>query len=180
VVNAFAVPGGYVYVNRGLIEAADNLSEFAGVLAHEIGHVEARHSVEQLERAQNANLGLTLAYVLLGRAPTGVEEAAINVGGGLYFANHSRSAEDEADALGVRLMARSGIDPNGMVSFFQELLDQQQRRPSQLEQWFSTHPTTQDRINHVRSLIQQLPASQRTGLQQNSREFQNFKARVSR
>jgi len=179
VVNAFAVPGGYIYLNRGLIEATDNLAELAGVLAHEIGHVEERHSVEQLERAQTANVGLTLAYVLLGRQPGTAERAAIDLGGGLYFANHSRAAENEADAVAVRLLANSGIDPNGMVTFFEELMSSRNRSPSQLEQWFSTHPTTQDRIDHVRSLIAQLPASQRRGTT-NTQAFQSFKQTVAR
>src|SRR5690606_38405957 len=112
VVNAFALPGGYVYVNRALIEATDNLAELAGVLAHEIGHVEERHGAEQLERMQAANVGLGLAYILLGREPGTLERAAIEVGGGLYFASHGRAAENEADAVAVRLLASSGYDPN--------------------------------------------------------------------
>src|SRR5690554_4577160 len=103
-VNAFAVPGGYIYVNRGLIEATDNMSELAGVLAHEIGHVEERHSVEQMSRVQNANLGLNLAYILLGRAPSGLEQAAIGVGGNLVLSKYSRSAEDEADAVAIPML----------------------------------------------------------------------------
>lgn len=180
VVNAFAVPGGYVYLNRGLIEATDNLSELAGVVAHEIAHVERRHSVEQLERAQGANVGLTLAYVLLGRQPSGVERAAINVGGGLYFASHSREAENEADAMAVQLLVDSGIDPRGLATFFDELMRERQRRPSQLEQWFSTHPLTEDRITNVQRLISQVPASRMRGLQTNSNAYQSFKSTVSR
>ena len=112
VVNAFALPGGYVYINRGLIERADNLSEFAGVLAHEIGHVAERHSIEQLQRAQNANLGLSVLYgVLLGRNPSGVEQAGIQVGGGAVFAGYGRDAEREADAVGVRLHGARGLQP---------------------------------------------------------------------
>jgi predicted Zn-dependent protease len=180
VVNAFAVPGGYVYVNRGLIEATDNVAELAGVVAHEIGHVEERHSVEQLERVQGANLGLNLAYILLGRAPTGVESAAINVGGSAFFARYSRAAEDEADAVAVRLMVGSGLHPNGLVTFFNELIAERQRRPSQLEQWFSTHPTTEDRIRHVQSLIAQVPRSQLQGLPMTRSGFDTFKADLSR
>ena len=180
VVNAFAVPGGYVYVNRGLIEATDNLAELAGVLAHEIGHVEERHSVEQMEQMQGANLGLNLAYILLGRAPSGLESAAINIGGGLYFASHSREAENEADAVAVRLLGNAGISPQGLVTFFNELLRERSRRPSQLEQWFSTHPTTDERIDNVRRLIAQLPASQAQGGQTNTQAFQSFKAQLSR
>lgn len=162
-VNAFAVPGGHVYVNRGLIERTRNMSELAGVLAHEIAHVEHRHGVEQMEKMQSASLALNLGYVLLGRAPSGVEEAAINVGGSAYFASHSRGAENEADATAVTLLANSGIDPDGLTSFFNVLLSDQQRRPSAVEQWFSTHPLTRDRIENTQSYINRLPPSQRDG-----------------
>ena len=124
VVNAFALPGGYVYINRGIIERADNLSEFAGVLAHEIGHVAERHSIEQLQRAQNANLGLNVLYgVLLGRAPSGVEQAGIQVGGSAVFAGYTRDAEREADRVGVAYMVRAGYNPIGLATFFEELLE---------------------------------------------------------
>lgn len=180
VVNAFALPGGYVYVNRGLIERADNLSEFAGVLAHEIGHVAERHSIEQLQRAQNANLGLNVLYgVLLGRNPSGVEQAAVQVGGGAVFAGYGRDAEREADRVGVAYMVRAGYNPNGMATFFEELLSMQQRQPSRVEQWFSTHPTTQERVNNTRAIIAQTPGANNARLAMDSRAFQNFRQRVA-
>jgi len=179
VVNAFALPGGYVYVNRGLIERADNVSELAGVLAHEIGHVAERHSIEQLQRAQNANLGLNVLYgVLLGRQPSGVEQAAVQVGGGAVFAGYGRDAEREADRVGVGYMVRANYNPNGMATFFQELLEMQQRQPSRVEQWFSTHPTTQERVNNTRAIIGQTPGAQSSSLVTDTRAFQSFKSRV--
>lgn len=162
-INAFAVPGGHVYLNRGLVERTRNMSELAGVIAHEIAHVEHRHGVQQMEKMQAANIGLSLGYVLLGRAPTGVEEAVIGVGGTAYFANHSRGAENEADATAVSLLANSNINPNGLTSFFGVLMSDQQRSPSAVEQWFSTHPLTQDRIENTQSYINRLPASARGG-----------------
>ncbi|MBR9988773.1 MAG: M48 family metalloprotease [Gemmatimonadetes bacterium] len=162
-INAFAVPGGHIYVNRGLVERTRNMSELAGVLAHEIAHVEHRHGISQMERMQAANLGLNIGYVLLGRAPTGVEEAVIGVGGTAYFASHSRGAENEADATAVTLLANSGINPNGLTSFFAVLISDQQRSPSTVQQWFSTHPLTQDRIENTQSYINRLPANQRGG-----------------
>jgi predicted Zn-dependent protease len=179
-VNAFAVPGGFVYVNRGLIDKASNMAELAGVMAHEIGHVESRHSVEQLERAQTANAGLTLAYILLGRAPSGVEEAAINVGGSLYFARYSREAENEADASAINLLVNAGIHPRGLVTFFNKLMADQSRQPSQLEAWFSTHPTTQERVAATNAMIQQVPQSRLSGLQTDSNAFQSMKQRLGR
>jgi len=180
VVNAFAVPGGYIYINRGIVERASNMAELAGVVAHEIAHVDRRHSAEQIERAQTANTGVTLAYILLGRNPSTVERAALDVGGGLYFANHSRDAENEADATAVPLLVQSGIDPEGLPSFFRKLIDAQRGESSDVAQWFSTHPTTEDRIDHVRQLIDRQPASQLRGLQKDSDAFQRFKAAVSR
>jgi predicted Zn-dependent protease len=180
VVNAFAVPGGYIYINRGIVERASNMSEVAGVVAHEIAHVDLRHSAEQIGRAQTANTGLTLAYILLGRSPGTAERAAINVGGGLYFASHSREAENEADAAAVPMLVASGIDPNGLPTFFRKLLDEQRGQSSAVTQWFSTHPTTEDRIDNVRGLIANQPAARLRGLQQDSDAFRRFKGAVSR
>lgn len=179
-VNAFAVPGGYIYVNRGLIEATDNMSELAGVLAHEIGHVEERHSVEQMSRVQSANLGLNLAYILLGRAPSGLEQAAIGVGGNLVLSKYSRSAEDEADAVAIPMLMGAGINPRGLLTFFDELLAQQRRSPSSVETWFSTHPTTQDRIANTKARLDRIPSSQLNRLQTNSSAYNTFKARLAR
>ena len=178
-VNAFAVPGGHVYVNRGLIERTRNMSELAGVLAHEIAHVEHRHGIEQMEKMQGASLAVNLGYVLLGRAPTGVEEAAIGIGGTAIFASHSRGAENEADATAVTLLANSGIDPDGLTSFFGVLMSDQQRSPSAVEQWFSTHPLTQDRIENTQSYINRLPAAQRDG-RANDSGYTNMKSRLQR
>ena len=177
-VNAFAVPGGYVYINRGLIDRTDNFSELAGVLAHEIGHVEERHGVEQMEKMQNANLGLTLAYVLLGRQPSGVERAAIDVGGGLYFAKHSREAENEADRVAIPLLLAARINPNGLVTMFEELLREQRSSSSQVGQWFSTHPTTQDRIEATRAEITKLGSSRLSGMRTTSSEYNSLKSRL--
>ncbi|HEX6038155.1 M48 family metallopeptidase [Longimicrobium sp.] len=180
VVNAFALPGGYVYVNRGLIERADNLSEFTGVLSHEIGHVAQRHSIEQLQRAQNANLGLQVLYgVLLGRNPSGVEQAGIQLGGGAVFAGYTRDAEREADAVAVGYMVRAGYNPRGMVTFFQELLSMQQRQPSRVEQWFATHPTTQERVTNAQAAIARTPGATGSNLTTDTRAFQNFRSRVA-
>lgn len=177
-VNAFAVPGGHVYLNRGLIERSESLAELAGVIAHEIGHVEARHSVEQMERLQAAQAGLAVASILLGEEPQGVAGAAVQVGAQAYFAHHSRDAEFEADSIGVRLLPGVGIDPAGIVAFFQKLLDDRERSPSLLEQWFSTHPLAEDRIDRVQRIIDALPAT--GGLRTTSPDYDDFKARVRR
>ncbi|HEX6064135.1 MAG TPA: M48 family metallopeptidase [Longimicrobiales bacterium] len=178
VVNAFAVPGGYVYVNRGLIERTRNMSELAGVLAHEIGHVEHRHGAEQMERMQTANLGVNLAYILLGRQPGAVEATAVNVAGTAYFARHSRQAENEADESAVPMLIAAGIHPNGLVSMFELLVSMQNRSPSTMESWFSTHPTTRDRIQHTRSVIGRYSAAQLRNLATSSSSYNSMKSRL--
>ncbi|MFQ5747573.1 MAG: M48 family metallopeptidase [Gemmatimonadota bacterium] len=163
VVNAFAVPGGFVYVNRGLIEASENMTEVAGVLGHEIGHVVARHSVKQLEQLQRANLGLALGTVVLG-APTGVTAAAINITGNLYFAKHSRTAEAEADSLAVFFLIDSGWDPRGLVTFFDKLIRTRESRPGALEALFTSHPLAEDRIENIERIISRIPPERLAGL----------------
>ena len=178
-INAFAVPGGFVYINRGLIERTDNLAELAGVVAHEIGHVEARHSAEMMERMQAAQVGVGLASVLLGGPPSGVAGAAVDIGATAYFARHSREAENEADAIAVRLLPTAGIDPVGLTTFFKELIEERERTPSSLEQWFSTHPLTEERIANVRRLISELPPEDLRNLAVTSQSYQTFKQRVA-
>ena len=177
VINAFAVPGGYIYMNRGLIERADNISELAGVLAHEVAHVELRHGVEQMEKMQRAQVGLMLGSILLG-PPEGAAAAAVNVGAGLYFANNSREAEHEADAMAVPLLVAAGIHPRGLATFFEELIAERERSPSALEQWFSTHPLTEDRIAAAEARIAQLPAGSLDGLIVSSENFTRFQTRL--
>lgn len=178
VINAFALPGGWIYINRGVIERSDNLAELAGVLAHEIGHVEERHGAEMMERQQAANIGLNAAYILLGRAPGQLEQAGIQVAGTAVFAGYSRGAENEADEVAVDLLIRSGIDPNGLTTFFMELLEESGGNSSALSQWFSTHPLTEERIAHVRQVIQSknIPAS--ANLTVNSQSYEDMKRRM--
>src|SRR3982750_2958542 len=128
-VNAFAVPGGFVYVNRGLVERADNMSEVAGVLGHEIGHVVRRHTVKQMEKEQGANIGVTLACVLTSVCNSQVAGAAINIAGGAVFARFSRQDEAEADQEGFNNVVRAGISPVGMVTMFQKLIAERRSQP---------------------------------------------------
>lgn len=180
-VNAFAVPGGYVYVNRGLINLTANASELVGVLGHEISHVELRHSVQQMEAMQKTNVGFALASILLGKASPGVQQAAgtvANVGATAYFAKFSRTDENQADANAIPLMIGAGYDPVGLTTMFQRLLQQQQSSPRAVEGWFSTHPTTQDRIAATTSMINQVPATQRRNLAKDNSAFQSFRTRM--
>ncbi len=177
-VNAFAVPGGYVYVNRGLIERTSAMDELAGVLGHEIGHVVRRHSIKQMEQQQGAQVGVTLACVLTNICGSQAAGAAINVAGSAVFARFSRNDEAEADQEGVVNTVRAGISPEGMVTMFEKLLDERKTRPGAVEGWFSTHPLEEDRIQAVRAQIATIPATQLRGLTKNSSNYTSFVARV--
>jgi beta-barrel assembly-enhancing protease len=177
-VNAFAVPGGYVYVNRGLIERSDKMDEVAGVLGHEIGHVVRRHTVKQMEKEQGANVGITLACVLTGVCNSQVAGAAINIAGSAVFARFSRSDEAEADQEGFNNVVHAGISPEGMVSMFQKLLEERKSRPAGVEAWFLTHPLEEDRITAIQTRINQLPPSTLANLGTDTRNFHSFKARL--
>jgi len=177
-VNAFAVPGGYVYINRGLIERTDRLDEVAGVLAHEIAHVTERHSVEQMEKAQKAEVGVTLACILTGVCGGQVAGAAINIAGGAVFARFSRQAENEADVVGFDMLVRAGISPQGMATMFEKLLEERRSRPAGVEAWFATHPLEEDRLAAVQARIAQIPAAQLSQLTRNTTNFTAFKRRL--
>jgi predicted Zn-dependent protease len=177
--NAFAVPGGFVFVNRGIIERADDVSELAGVMAHEIGHVVERHSVEQMSRARNANTLVGLVYLLLGRTPGAGEQVAMQVAGSAWLAKHSREAEREADRVGVAYMARAGIDPRGMPRFFEKLLEEERRSPGLVLEWFSTHPLTADRVADTDSLVRLLPPEVVERARRDLPQFRQLKARLA-
>ncbi len=177
-VNAFAVPGGFVYVNRGLIERTDQMDEVAGVLGHEIGHVVRRHTVKQMEKAQGANIGVTLACVLTSVCNSQVAGAAINIAGGAVFARFSRQDEAEADQEGFNNVVRAGISPVGMVTMFQKLIAERKSRPAGVEAWFITHPLEEDRIAAIQARINQMPQAQLSRLGTDTRNFHTFKARL--
>jgi beta-barrel assembly-enhancing protease len=177
-VNAFAVPGGFVYINRGLVERSDKMDEVAGVLGHEIGHVLRRHTVKQMEKAQGANIGITLACVLTGVCNSQVAGAAIQIGGGALFARFSRQDEAEADQEGFNNVVRAGISPEGMVSMFRKLLEERKSRPAGVEAWFLTHPLEEDRITAIQARINELPPATLANLGTDSRNFHMFKARL--
>jgi len=165
-------------VNRGLIDRTTNLSQLAGVLGHEIGHVVRRHSVKQMEKAQGANIGVVLGCTLLNVCNSQAASAAIQIGGSALFAKFSRDDEREADAEGVKNVIRAGINPKGIPDMFRILLAEQQRNPSAVEGWFATHPGEEERIQETEALIAQYdPAILRT-LTTNTNAYNSFKARV--
>jgi beta-barrel assembly-enhancing protease len=177
-VNAFAVPGGFIYVNRGLIERTQRMDQLAGVLGHEIGHVVRRHSIKQMQQQQGANVGVTLACVLTRICDNQAGQAAIQVGGTALFAKFSRGDEIEADEEGVRNVVRAGISPNGIPEMFQILLNERASNPSAVEGWFATHPMEEDRIANTRAMIAQINPSVLRTLSTDSQRYQSFKSRI--
>ena len=177
-VNAFAVPGGYIYVNRGLIERTQTLSQLAGVLGHEIAHVVRRHSVQQMEKAQGANIGVVLGCTLLNICGSQAAQAAIQVGGSALFAKFGRDDEREADRDAVVNVVRAGIHPRGVPEMFQILLAEKSRNPSAVESWFSTHPGEEERIQETQAIIAQVQPAILQTLTVNTNAYNSFKTRV--
>ncbi|MEO8621804.1 MAG: M48 family metallopeptidase [bacterium] len=177
-VNAFAVPGGFIYVNRGLIERTQRMDQLAGVLGHEIGHVVRRHSIKQMQQQQGANFGVTLACVLTSVCNSQAGQAAIQVGGTALFARFSRQDEAEADDEGIRNTIRAGISPNGVPEMFQILINERTSNPSAVEGWFATHPLEEDRITASKALIATFAPAIIRSLPTDSKNYQTFKARV--
>ena len=180
VVNAFALPGGIIYVNRGVLERADKMDELAGVMAHEIEHVVRRHSVKQMEQMQGANIGVALACSLTNVCSNQAAAAAINVGGTAIFAKFSRTDEVQADEGGFHNVINAGINPEGMLTFFQKLLAEEQQSGSSgaVNSWFADHPGTQDRIQDIQNMLAQTSAATRRNLTTDTQAFQQMKRRV--
>jgi predicted Zn-dependent protease len=178
-INAFALPGGYIYVNRGLIDATDRADELAGVLGHEIGHVIQRHSVKQMQNQQKVGAVATIACTLTNLCDSDLGRAAVNVGGSAVIARYSRTDELQADSEAVENVFKVNIDPEGIPSLFEVLLEQRERDPSIVEGWFSTHPLEESRIQHAQGLIERSGADQVTGLMQDIPSYAEFKRRVN-
>ncbi|MGA2602219.1 MAG: M48 family metallopeptidase [Bryobacteraceae bacterium] len=175
-VNAFALPGGFFFVNSGLILKADNEAELAGVMAHEIGHVAARHGTRQATKGEIANLATIPLIFMGGWTGYGIRQAMsvlIPVG----FLKFSRAMESEADLLGLEYMYKTGYDPTAFVDFFEKIETLEKRKPGTMAKVFSTHPMTDDRIVASQKIIQKyLKAKPEYVL--NTSEFNDVKGRL--
>jgi predicted Zn-dependent protease len=178
-VNAFAVPGGFIYMNRGLLERATSMSQVAGVLGHEIGHVTQRHSVQQMQKAQGTNIGLLgMCIFLPNLCASQTGSAAISLGANAAMASFSRSDEDEADEVAIGYMVRAGIDPTGVPEMFQILLNERQTKPDGLETWFRSHPLEESRIAAGRARVAAYSPDALRGLTRDTPAFQAFQRRL--
>jgi predicted Zn-dependent protease len=175
-INAFALPGGPVWIHRGVLEKANNESQMASVLAHEIAHIARRHAATQLTTVAMTKWSLGLLGALLGNSggAGGAQVAAEFLASGAFL-RFSREEEREADRVGLTLMMRAGWDGHGMVEMFEILKKEAGRNPTSVEAFFSTHPSPQDRIKELQSTV-----AGRHGGRRDSRDFQVIKARLLR
>ena len=176
-INAFALPGGFFYVNSGLILAADEEAELAGVMAHEIAHVAARHATRQMTRGQWANFA-SLPLIFIGGGIGYAARSLAGIGLPLTFLSFSRGFEAEADYLGVQYMYASGYDPQASISFFEKIEAQEKKKPGSLAKAFATHPQTPERVAKLQQEIATVlpPKEQYTVT---TSEFDSVKARLA-
>ena len=159
VVNAFALPGGFLSVNSGLILVADDEAELAGVMAHEIAHVAARHATRQMTRSEIFNL-ISISLIFVGGGVGFVLEQATGLTIPLSITKFSRGFEAEADYLGVEYMYKAGCDPQAFIAFFERVQALEKQKPGLMAKAFSNHPQTGDRLRKTQLLLISLPPTQ--------------------
>jgi len=175
-VNAFALPGGFFYVNKGLILAADNEAELAGVMAHEISHVIARHAVENQTKANLMQYGTLAGIILLGGIPGMVLQNTAGIGMMSAFMKFSRSAEAEADKLGTEYLYAAGYDPTALATMFEKLEAKNKKKPGTIAKIFADHPAPSDRRAASLALAARFPEHEEYVI--NTSEFNRVKARL--
>ena len=178
-VNAFALPGGFFFVNSGLILKADSEAELAGVMAHEIAHVAARHGTKQATRGEIAQIGMIAASIVVPYGWTGyaaLQGASVAIP--LGFLQFSRGMEREADYLGLQYLYKTGYDPTAFVDFFEKIESMEKKKPGTVSKVFSTHPMTDDRIKASQEEIQKILVAKPEYIV-NTSEFNDVKARLA-
>jgi predicted Zn-dependent protease len=179
-INAMALPGGFFYVNSGLILAADEEAELAGVMAHETAHVCAHHAAREMTRMNYAQLGTIPLIMMTGYTWTGYGiYEAVNIAIPMSFLMFSREFEAQADFLGVQYMYRAGYDPQAFVTFFEKIQNLEKQKPGAVAKAFSNHPQTPDRIQHTQEEIAKILPAKDEYLVTTS-EFDDVKARLAR
>ena len=175
-VNAFALPGGPIWIHRGTIDAAGTEAQLAGVIAHEVAHIANRHAAEQITKGSIANVGLGILDALIG---TGTSSQIARLGAGVAaqatMMKFSRDDEREADLKALQYMKRAGYDPRGMVEFLRVLRAQQGRDPGSVQTFFASHPAPAERIRRLEQQANRLAGGRRT-----SASFQQVQSRLDR
>lgn len=175
-VNAFALPGGFFYVNKGLIMEADYEAELVSVMAHEIGHVAARHATRRMSKSQILQFAAIPALFIGGYwAQVGIQNA-LGLGINLELLGITRASEREADILGIQYTWNTGYDPNAWITFFEKLQKREKNQPGRLAGFFRTHPSAEDRIALLMDEQRYLPEKENYII--DSSEFQRVKARL--
>jgi hypothetical protein len=177
-VNAFALPGGFFFVNKGLILAAENESELAGVMAHEIAHVAARHAMENAGKGQFIGYGILAGIILTGGIAGSILQNTAGIAQALAFFKFSRGAEEEADKLGVQYLYAAGYDPQGMATMFEKLASQNRKKAGSLSKLFSTHPQSIERRDASLALVSRFPEKEEYII--STSEFQRVRAHLFR
>src|SRR5204863_10172894 len=175
-INAFSLPGGPVWINRGVLRAAGNESQVASVLSHEIAHIAQRHAADQMEKTLLARWSLGVLGAMLGNVGgAGTAQVAGAMVANGVFLKFSRDDEREADRVGLQIMTKAGWDPRGMIELFDILRREAKRDPGTVEVFFSSHPSPQDRIAELQAEVKR-----HRGGRRDSQEFKNIKARLRR
>ncbi|CAN5834395.1 hypothetical protein BH20ACI4_BH20ACI4_20240 [soil metagenome] len=177
-VNAFALPGGFFYVNKGLILAADNEAELAGVMAHEIAHVAARHAMENQGKGTLINYGALAGIIFGGPIVSTVLQNGGGIFAGLAMLKFTRGAEEEADKLGVQYLYASGYDPTAMATMFEKLASKNKKKPGSLAKLFTMHPQSDDRRDSSLALVARFPEREEYVI--STSEFQKVKKHLER
>src|SRR5688500_1289657 len=173
-INAFALPGGPVWINRGVLQTATNVSQVAGVLAHEIAHIAQRHAADQLTKSLLANFGLGVLGAFLGNSGgAGAAQMAAGLIANGAFLKFSRDDEREADRIGLQMLTRAGWDGRGMLELFEILRRESNRDPVAVEAFFSSHPAPRDRQAALQAAI-----TRSKGGRRDTAQFQRVKARL--
>lgn len=175
-VNAFALPGGYFYVNKGLILEAENEAELAGVMAHEIAHVAARHATERMTKSKLLQFATLPALFIGGYWTQYAIYNGLGMGMSLAVLGITRQSEAEADQLGTQYLWNTGLDPNGYITFFEKLQAREKEKPGKFASFFRTHPPVDDRIVGVQEEIGYLPLKDEYLV--NTSDFDKVKARL--
>ena len=178
-VNAFAIPGGHVFVHRGLIDKAETFSELAGVLGHEVAHVTLRHSVNQVRSRTKTGVVVTVICAIVNICSSTAAQVAIDVGGQALLAKYSRDDEAEADSAAVGYLLEAGINPRGIPKMFERMAAARQEDPGALDAWFGSHPLETSRVARTNALISTLATSRIDSLPLDDSSYAGFRTTVS-